>query len=156
MPQSDKHFDFAFSGVKFPKQGGSTSIGGGFPDILLISFVSIKRVLFPRRYTAACPGVFSGPGAPVREHPGQEHQPGQHRTGRAGDFLPGLCSVFRLPPGYPRISHQPDCLRGILCRKSQSPCNGRTVFEGLTHHGDVGVGIGTGRRSQVHDARIAG
>ena len=35
MPQSDKHFDFAFRGFKFPKQGGSTSIVEGSLTSLL-------------------------------------------------------------------------------------------------------------------------
>ena len=35
MPQSDKHFDFAFRGFNFPKQGGSNSIVEGSLTSLL-------------------------------------------------------------------------------------------------------------------------
>ena len=70
------------------------------------------------------------------------HFPGKvaHDGSKGGTGLRGLDA---------RIAHQPDCLCGIFRRKSQSPGNGRTVFEGLSHHGDVGVRIGTGRRKDI-------
>ena len=49
------------------------------------------------------------------------------------------------------IGHQADCLGSVLSGETECTGDGRTVFEGLAHHGDVGVGIAGGRRKDIRE-----